>query len=1011
MKWQHPLKLAAWLILLTAAQSLPAATFVVVPADNDRSPGTARQPPAALPSATGADPQGGPEPRRIDAAAGEMLFHDGRTEWKICVAAQPDPTELFAAEELRDTLGRISGASFEIVRTDDPPDRLAIVVGSLDNPQVQARSAQLRLSPGKTEQVAVATLDGRLYLVGNQPRAALYAVYHFLQNQLGVRWLWPGPDGEFLPRKTSWPLPELDLHHQPAFVYRGFHLCGDWRDVEIFRQWMARNFINVHRHAAPPEDKRRGFYSMWSSHNVVLSEALFDEHPEYFAEIDGKRYKSNVCLSHPEVDRLVAAQMADYLRRRPFLDLLSVFPSDNQDYCRCAACSTRDVSTSWFEFYNRLTDTLKAEFPRLKFATIAYQGYRDVPKCPIRNSEFVEYASYSRCNVHPYGEVGCRHNDDTLRDMLAWQATGLAIGHYAYEYDVYSKNCRFVPMLSVIEDAVRTSRRLGHVSVIPEVSLSPKEGPDLYAHHVQNRLSIYLYARLLWDPDQPMNRVLDDWCRTAFGEAAEPMLAYYMAMDRAWTAMPIHATILGNALNAAPHLMSDRLRAEAAAQLAAAQQRLAMIEDPAARERAAAALRHEQALFLQWLDLYRATTAQPRATLPYLARPDDFPHSACRALELAAGADQASKSSTQVRLAWTGESLLVHWACRGASINNPQGAESARDGNVAGDDRVELAISSGLAGETWHFAVNSQGVRESNRDSSVGVHEDRWNPPWQADVALSGDAWEAQMTIPFASLGQAPNPGETWEARFVRRICGRQNTDSAALPPEGNALLLFSAAARTDRTLFWWSGAPDRDGQRTSAIVQEFTEAGWQMDVASSDEALRKLADRFDAYWFRHPDGPSKVPADYWQKHLVPAVRDGAVAVFISYWNIPLADYFDDPSLKVAVVQCGKIPLAERVTASIAPGDWSSKPNDLVRGLRSQITPAYGFVPADGAGWTVLATAPGGNGTTYPYLLARPYGRGLIVVGGDDIRLSPAKMLENFVLDRRQTTEEPPSPP
>ena len=51
---------------------------------------------------------------------------------------------------------------------------------------------------------------------------------------------------------------------------------------------------------------------MWSSHNVVLPEALFDQHPEYFAEIGGKRYKSNICFSHPDVDRLVAADTAKY---------------------------------------------------------------------------------------------------------------------------------------------------------------------------------------------------------------------------------------------------------------------------------------------------------------------------------------------------------------------------------------------------------------------------------------------------------------------------------------------------------------------------------------------------------------------------------------------------------------------------------------------------------------------------------------------------------------------------
>jgi len=926
----------------------------------------------------------------------DVFFQDGRTDWKIGLSPQPDPAETFAAEELRDALKKISGATFEVLSSKELPGRRAIIIGDLKNPEVQARAAALGLSPGKVEQVAVYTLDGRLYLAGNQPRGALYAVYCFLQHELGVRWLWPGPDGEFMPAKKSWSLPELKFNHQPALAYRGFHLCGDWRDVEIFRQWMGRNFINLHRHAASPQEKRRGFYSMWSSHNVALPGSLFDRHPEYFAEIQGKRYRNNLCFSHPEVDRLVAAEMAAYLRKRPFVDILSVFPSDNQDYCRCAQCAKVDVSTAWFEFYNRLTDALNKEFPDLKFATIAYQGYREVPKCRIRNSEFIEYASYSRCNIHPYGHPGCRHNEDTMRAMLAWQATGLAIGNYAYEFDIYAKNGRFLPFLSMIDDAIKTSRKLGHIAMVPEVSLSPKSGPDVYADHVQNRLPIYLYARLLWDPDQQMTDVLRDWCQTVFGQAAGPMFNYYTAMDREWAAMPIHATILGNALGAAGHLLTDKLRVETAAAFASTAERLSRIADPAARDRAAAALKRERVLFNQWQHLCRLNADVPRLHLPLLADAADFPQSASRWQELVAARD-IKGCSTQVRLAWSRDALLVKWICQDRQIKDIKAAASSRDGKVVEDDSVELVLSSGLTGETWHFAVNAKGTQQDWRESSAGVREDQWNPQWQAKARLAADAWEAEMTIPFASLDQAPNPNESWQARFVRHNGGRRDLAPAVFPGREMALLLFSSAPRTDRALLWWSGAPDREGQRNAAITQEFTERGWQFHLLAGEEKLLALHDQCDAYWFRHPHGPNKVPAGYWEKHLAPAVRNGALAVFVSYWNIPLDQYFQDPSLKVNVAQCGRVPLAGRTTAFLAPGDWSSKPNDLLGGLKTHITPAYGFVPADVSGWTVLATAPSGIGDPYPYLLLRRYGKGMIVLGGDDIRLSPARMLENFV--------------
>ena len=65
---------------------------------------------------------------------------------------------------------------------------------------------------------------------------------------------------------------------------------------------------------------------------------------------------------------------------------------------------------------------------------------------------------------------------------------------------------------------------------------------------------------------------------------------------------------------------------------------------------------------------------------------------------------------------------------------------------------------------------------------------------------------------------------------------------------------------------------------------------------------------------------------------------------------------------------------------------------------------------ADVEAWTVLATASNGSDTAYPYLLARRYGKGMIVLGGDDIRLSPARILENFVRYHEQTKRQENQP-
>ena len=140
----------------------------------------------------------------VYAMAGDTLFQNGKTEWKIGISPKAAPAEQYAAQELQTALQKISGAEFPILKSETFPDGNTIIIGSPDStPQIREKADALKLKKGNTEELAVYTLGGNLYLAGNNPRGALYAVYSFLQNQLGVRWFWPGDDGEFIRKKNN----------------------------------------------------------------------------------------------------------------------------------------------------------------------------------------------------------------------------------------------------------------------------------------------------------------------------------------------------------------------------------------------------------------------------------------------------------------------------------------------------------------------------------------------------------------------------------------------------------------------------------------------------------------------------------------------------------------------------------------------------------------------------------------------------------------------------------------
>ena len=59
----------------------------------------------------------------------------------------------------------------------------------------------------------------------------LLGVYEVLENYLGVRWLWPGDLGTYVPRRSTIVIPEIDKTVKPRLLYRNL---GGWDLPQIF---------------------------------------------------------------------------------------------------------------------------------------------------------------------------------------------------------------------------------------------------------------------------------------------------------------------------------------------------------------------------------------------------------------------------------------------------------------------------------------------------------------------------------------------------------------------------------------------------------------------------------------------------------------------------------------------------------------------------------------------------------------------------------------------------------
>ncbi len=545
---------------------------------------------------------------------GTVLFDAGKTDWRIVVSPGAEEVEKYAAGELAAFLEKVSGANFEIVTTDEVPAGNAIVVGSVKTALVvKARAEALALTQGGEQKMAVYTLDGNLYLAGITPRGTLHAVYTFLQRELGIRWFWPEtePDGEFIPAKSRYELPKLSYNYEPPIRYRGYHfLNGTNYKLE---QWLARNFGNIIRHGTAggtermAERRTLGYYLYISGHNVDPTSGLaklddiekaMQEHPAWFAEVNGKRDKEHFCWNNAEVEDLVVKNTLQMIKDLPGIEILGFYPSDTQNYCTCPVCRKTDISTNWFKLVRRLSDRIRQVHPDIRFASIAYQGYLPYPKCDMRGYEFIEYALYERCYVHSL-EDDCPVNKHALVEWSKWLNSGIATGIYGYEYDIFVPSM-MVPLYSMIADQMRYFRSHGVVAVLPEVSgtWGGKVNGERVEARKDMRLAFYLYTQLMWDPGTDVDALIRDFCQYAYPSAAEEMYAYHTMMDRNWSSMKQHFTSYFNSpVSGAAELLSPDAVDKAFALFASAGKAMK-------GERELRALNFERAEFGRWMQYY-----------------------------------------------------------------------------------------------------------------------------------------------------------------------------------------------------------------------------------------------------------------------------------------------------------------------------------------------------------------------------------------------------------------------
>ncbi len=238
----------------------------------------------------------------------------------------------------------------------------------------------------------------------------LFAVYDFLFNELGVRWVEPGDKGIIYKKQLLKKLNDNSFVWSPKYDFRGFRNTGwKWRYLNNKKIKMSKNVPNFFQFTKQEVEKRDYTEGIWKRrmklgrHSKPKYGHAFtkywskygNEHPDWFAldsfgfrgvtilnRIKGNRVK--FCVSNIEVQKEIVDNLSN---SKPGPGhYYNACINDSKGYCLCEDCKALDskinkksMTNRYVYFWNQLLQKMKKYDRDAKLVVYAYGDCSDKP--------------------------------------------------------------------------------------------------------------------------------------------------------------------------------------------------------------------------------------------------------------------------------------------------------------------------------------------------------------------------------------------------------------------------------------------------------------------------------------------------------------------------------------------------------------------------------------------------------------------------------------------------------
>lgn len=497
---------------------------------------------------------------------------------RIYLSPSAGPQVVTAAEELDYHLEKLGGP-VEVVRTDDPATvkGAAVVVGDL--------AVRMGATPQKTseskEAFRLLTRGDVVLLGGESDAGALHGAYALLE-KMGFDWVMPGEIGEVTPEGRV-ALPRLDETRAPDFAmrrlwYRGGKDIVSAADKARLAVWLRRQKAGSYQ---PIAAETAGHY--WPVF-IRKHQAAFDADPTLYAlrhNPDGTvtRRGPQLEAADPRIAKMMAADIREAFASKGWpKDKAAGFPIGPADaggysispMALAAGSGAIDPITGeadqtdlLVKLGNDILKELGPEHPNVHLGFYLYGDHGGFPrryKPDPRLAVIFAPINYSR--YHALTDASSRTQPHYKAILDQWAALHRAQGNpllfRGYNWNL-AENMLPYSKLRIWGEELPYYRRAGVSGLNVEATKAwGVNGP-----------SDWLFMKLAWDSSQDWRALLDEYCRKAFGPAAEPMKRYLLRLTERQSAAGQEA----GSYQAIPLIYDEAFVARARSDLAEAKRR------------------------------------------------------------------------------------------------------------------------------------------------------------------------------------------------------------------------------------------------------------------------------------------------------------------------------------------------------------------------------------------------------------------------------------------------------